>query len=107
VKSQFDDFTIQRGDEMLIQAGTNTAIGGVLEELHNHTDIEVVPVISARASSGGPLSAAGWDKLNDVILGALADTVTPATESISPCMALWERKVNWTPRGRCSRACDG
>ena len=52
--SVYDDFLIQRGEEMLAaQAGRNTALGGAFAVFEQTANIVAVPVISARAGSAG------------------------------------------------------
>ncbi len=72
VASEYADFAIQRGEAMLAQTGLNTAVGGAIEEFGKYPDIRVAPVLSARAGSAGPLSAAGWKQLSHDILQAIA-----------------------------------
>lgn len=56
---------------MMIQAGLNTAVGGAMAEFDSSSDIHVVPLLSARAGSAGPLSADGWKQLSYQFLQAL------------------------------------
>ncbi len=51
VSSELKDFAIQRGEEMMVQAGLNTAVGGAIAEFGKCSDIHVVPLLSARAGS--------------------------------------------------------
>ncbi|SEE67097.1 Microcystin degradation protein MlrC, contains DUF1485 domain [Rhizobiales bacterium GAS191] len=66
--SGYEDFHIERGAELLGQRGKNLSIGGALRVFESRGDIEVVPAISARSGSAGPLSAAGWARLSTEIL---------------------------------------
>ncbi|NDB01371.1 MAG: microcystin degradation protein MlrC, partial [Betaproteobacteria bacterium] len=50
----YDNFPIQRGDEMLAQDGLNTSIGGALA-VFRETGMEPVLTISARSGSAGIL----------------------------------------------------
>ena len=59
VPSQYENFNITRGEEMLAQEGLNTAPGGALPVLRA-SGMEPVFSISARAGSAGLLSAEGW-----------------------------------------------
>jgi microcystin degradation protein MlrC len=77
VISNFADFTVQRGEAMMVQAGSNTAIGGAVAEFDNHGDIIVQPVYSARAGSGGILSEVGWRRLSAEIFEAVAAVREP------------------------------
>jgi microcystin degradation protein MlrC len=67
-QSGYDDFDIQRGARILARRNTNQAVSGALGVFDAAGDIEVVPTISARAGSGGLLSAEGWRQLSDEIL---------------------------------------
>lgn len=69
--SQYYNFHIERGDEVFVQRGLNTAIGGALSIFEKQTDVTLVPVVAARAGSAGPLSAEGWEKLSHEILDAV------------------------------------
>lgn len=69
--SQYDDFTIEAGEALFARRATNTSIGGALGVFESRKDVVVVPTISARAPSTGPLSAAGWRRLADEILDAV------------------------------------
>jgi len=72
VPSGYEDFTIQRGDDVLDQRGRNTAIGGAAEAFDAHGGVELVPAYSGRAGSAGLLSAAGWSRLSGELLEAVA-----------------------------------
>jgi microcystin degradation protein MlrC len=71
LRSDYSDFTIQRGDELLRQRGLNTAIGGMLAVLEPRDDVVVVPVYGAQAPSAGPLAAADWQRLSGELLSAV------------------------------------
>ncbi len=70
VPSQYENFHIERGGEMLAQEGLNTALGGALPVLRD-AGMEPIFTISARAGSAGLLSAEGWSRLADEILAAV------------------------------------
>ncbi len=72
VPSRYEDFTIRRGGAVFDQRGRNTAIGGAADVFDAHGGIDLVPTYSARAGSAGPLSAAGWRRLSDEVLAAVA-----------------------------------
>ena len=76
VPSQYENFNIVRGEEMLAQEGLNTALGGALPVLRA-AGMEPVFTISARAGSAGLLSAEGWNRLSTEVLAA----VSAGTES--------------------------
>ena len=66
--SGYENFHILRGDEIYEQRGRNQAVAGALSVFEARSDIEVVPAISARSSSAGLLSVAGWRKLSTEIM---------------------------------------
>jgi len=87
--SEYGNFHISRGEEMLAHRGLNTEIGGALSVFDAASDIEVVPTIAARAGSAGLLSAVGWARLSGEILDAVAariDTVDAVYASLHGAM---------------------
>ncbi len=68
--SGYENFHIERGDEMLSQDGLNTGIGGALPVLRE-AGFEIVLTISARAGSAGLLSAEGWRRLSREVMDAV------------------------------------
>lgn len=83
VASTYSDFAIQHGEEMLVQAGLNTAVGGALEAFQLASGIDVQPVISARAGSAGPLSAQGWEQLSSEITRAIKTAADDSEEPVA------------------------
>ncbi len=75
VPSQYSDFSVARGDELLAQATLNTGIGGALG-VFGTADVQVVPVFSARSGSAGLLSAEGWQRLSSELRDAAAAAMT-------------------------------
>lgn len=69
--SDYANFAIQHGPEMLAQRPLNTSVGGALSVFDARPDVTVVPTMSARAGSGGLLSAEGWRRLKGELLAAL------------------------------------
>ncbi|WP_134495053.1 M81 family metallopeptidase [Microvirga pakistanensis] len=69
--SEYENFHIERGEELYAQRGLNTAIGGALSVFEESPNISLVPVIGARAGSAGLLSAHGWQRLSTEILDGL------------------------------------
>ena len=65
VPSEYDNFTVRRGGEIVEQRGRNTAVGGALAVFAGRPDVDVVPVYSARAGSAGLLSREGWARLSN------------------------------------------
>ncbi len=69
--SQRTDFRVVLGKELFKRRGLNTEIGGALRVFDGIADVQVVPVISARADSAGILAQDGWRTLLDELLDAL------------------------------------
>jgi microcystin degradation protein MlrC len=74
MQSGYENFAVQRGEEMFAQRGLNTAVGGMLDVFERRGDVTVVPTMSARAGSAGLLSAAGWSRL----FAELQEAIRPA-----------------------------
>ena len=70
VSSEYENFHIERGEEMRAQAGLNTAIGGALA-VFEAAGATPVLAIAARAGSAGLLSARGWARLSAEVLDAV------------------------------------
>ena len=69
VPSQFEEFVIQRGAEVIeAQRGKNTSIGGAIDVFAATPGVEMVPAYSARPFSAGLLSRAGFAKLSTELL---------------------------------------
>ncbi|HLJ20306.1 MAG TPA: M81 family metallopeptidase, partial [Stellaceae bacterium] len=71
VPSHYENFRIERGEEMRAQDGLNTGLGGALPVLRA-ADMEPVFALSARAGSAGLLSAEGWERLSAEVLAAVS-----------------------------------
>jgi len=69
--SHYENFSIQRGDELFGQRGQNTSVAGALTAFDAAT-VEVVPSFSAKSNSAGPLSTEGWERLSREFLAAVA-----------------------------------
>ena len=69
--SHYENFHIERGEELYAQRGLNTSIGGALEVFEATPGITLVPAIGARAGSAGLLAAEGWRQLSSEILDAV------------------------------------
>lgn len=69
--SEYENFHIERGEELHAQRGLNTAIGGALSVFEADPNISLVPAIGARAGSAGLLSERGWQRLSTEILDAV------------------------------------
>jgi microcystin degradation protein MlrC len=64
VRTRYEDFQIHRGLDIL-QAfpSTQTELAGILSILDSTNEVEIVPVYSARAVSGGPVLDADLDRI--------------------------------------------
>ena len=71
VPSQYENFSIRRGPELLAREGRNTSMAGALAAFEAR-GIQPVPTCSARAGSAGLLSKAGWVRLAGELLEAIA-----------------------------------
>jgi microcystin degradation protein MlrC len=71
VQSGYENFHIERGEEMRAQEGLNTSLGGAFE-VFEELGMEPVLTIGARSGSAGWLSAAGWKRLSTELLEAVA-----------------------------------
>ena len=89
--SGYENFHIQRGDEIYAQRGRNPAIGGALSVFDARPRCRSrARDLGARAGSAGLLSAAGWQKLSTEILDAVrAKHRRGRRRSISRCTAPW------------------
>lgn len=68
--SGYENFRVERGDEMLDHRGRNTALGGAFEALQS-AGLGPVLCMGARAGSAGLLSAAGWKRLSGEVLESI------------------------------------
>ncbi|HET8998213.1 MAG TPA: M81 family metallopeptidase [bacterium] len=71
VPSQYENFSVQRGPELLTRRGRNTSMAGALA-VFDARGIQVVPTCSTRAGSAGLLSKSGWEHLSGELLEAIA-----------------------------------
>lgn len=69
--SDYENFSIQRGEELFSQRGQNTSVAGALS-VFEASEAEVVPSFGAKSNSAGPLSAAGWERLSAEFLEAVS-----------------------------------
>jgi microcystin degradation protein MlrC len=71
--SGYDDFAIRRGEEILAYHRTvGNEVGGALSVFGTRTDLQLVPTYGAHfITSGGTLSAAGWQRIADEFLAAI------------------------------------
>src|SRR5215472_12832780 len=74
VPSEYGNFTVRRGQDLLAQRGRNSAMGGAMSAFEAHGAVTLVPAYGARAGSAGLLSQNGWERLADEILGAIAES---------------------------------
>jgi len=73
--SHYDDFIVSRGQQLIDHhRAVHNEVGGALGVFDTRTDINVVPVISARAiTSGGTLAAEDWTQLAGEIVDCIRD----------------------------------
>ena len=64
VPSDYAYFSVQRGAEMLTQRGRNTGVGGALQAFEADSNIQAVPVYSARAGSDNIVEILQRDSAN-------------------------------------------
>ncbi|MBA3520534.1 MAG: M81 family metallopeptidase [Rhizobiales bacterium] len=76
--SAYANFRIQRGDEVLMQRGEESAIGGALKIFAERPEIKIIPAYSAEAESAGLLSAEGWQHLATEFLDSVAARIDEA-----------------------------
>lgn len=81
LQSGYDNFHIERGEEMRAQEGLNTSLGGAFG-VFRETGLDPVLAIGARAGSAGLLSAAGWKKLSAEVLEAIARQAATGVEGM-------------------------
>ncbi|MBC8791121.1 MAG: microcystin degradation protein MlrC [Tagaea sp. CACIAM 22H2] len=68
--SGYENFTIQRGGEMLAHRGANQSVAGAVE-IFEAAGVEPVPTMSAFAGAAGILSADGWRRLSEEVLAGV------------------------------------
>ena len=104
VPSEYENFHIQRGDEMLAQRGAEHGARRRLAGLRRAPDVEVVLAIGARAGSAGLLSAAAGSGFRPRLLDARrAARERRRRRSISRCTAPWAPRASSIPKAICSR----
>jgi microcystin degradation protein MlrC len=74
--SEYENFHVERGEELYAQRDLNTAIGGALQVFESRSDVEVVPAYGARAGSAGLLSKEGWERLSGELLKAVSSRLS-------------------------------
>jgi microcystin degradation protein MlrC len=74
VLSEYGNFTVRRGQQLLAQRGQNSALAGAVSTFTARGDVSLAPAYGARAGSAGLLSQTGWARLADEILGAIAES---------------------------------
>ena len=81
LQSGYENFHIERGEEMRAQQGLNTSLGGAYA-VFREKGLDPVLAIGARAGSAGLLSAAGWKKLSAEVLEAIARQAATGVEGM-------------------------
>lgn len=79
--SGYENFAIQRGEELYAQRGLNTSVGGALAVFEARPDVTLALAMSARAGSAGLLSAEGWARLKRELLDAVRAAL-PGTDGL-------------------------
>jgi microcystin degradation protein MlrC len=74
VPSEYGNFTVRRGRDLLAQRGRNSAMAGAMSAFEARGGVTLVPAYGARAGSAGLLSRTGWERLADEMLGAIAES---------------------------------
>ena len=77
----YDNFHIERGEEMRAQEGLNTSLGGAFE-VFRAKGMDPVLAIGARSGSAGLLSAAAWKKLSAEVLESIARQAATGVEGM-------------------------
>ncbi|SVE21888.1 uncharacterized protein METZ01_LOCUS474742, partial [marine metagenome] len=73
VVSRYEDFSIQRGDELFVHhRDIESETNGALEVFGQRSDVEVVPAWGAQAGSGGPLVQDDFERLAAECIEAVA-----------------------------------
>jgi microcystin degradation protein MlrC len=62
---------VKQGDDLFSLAGTDTEVAGMLARLQQEEEVEIVPLVAARANSSGPLSAHCYATLKEMLLAPL------------------------------------
>ena len=72
--STLDDFSVEVGEDLAASSrGTNTEVGGFVEEL-DALRVEIVPLLSAWAVSAGPIDDAAFETLAGLLVGQIQKT---------------------------------
>jgi microcystin degradation protein MlrC len=72
-QSPLEDFSIEVGDPVVASSrGTNTEVGGFLQELEENA-VQVLPLISAWAVSAGPVEDEAFEHLVSLLIKKLAE----------------------------------
>ncbi len=82
VQGGFENFHIERGDEMLAHRGLNTSLGGALAVFEAQKDVQPLVTIAVRSGSAGLLSAAGWTQVEATVLGAIRKGLEQGVDGI-------------------------
>ena len=68
--SGYENFHLERGEQMRAQDGLNTSLGGAFA-VFRETGMQPVLAMGARAGSAGILSAAGWKRLSAEVVASI------------------------------------
>ena len=64
---------LKERNDLFELSGTDTEVAGILSTLEEAGDVDIIPLLAARANSSGPLSAHCYDFLKGRLLGALRE----------------------------------
>ncbi len=81
LQSGYENFHIERGEQMRAQEGLNTSLGGAFA-VFRELGMQPLLSIGARAGSAGLLSAAGWKKLSAEVLAHVAKTAEGCVDGV-------------------------
>ena len=89
--SGYENFHIERGEEIYAQRGLNTAIGGALAVFEARRDVDVVPAHrrARRAAPGCCRPRAGGSCRREILDAVAGQRSAASTASISRCTAPW------------------
>lgn len=74
IPSEYSNFTVCRGKQLLANRGRNSAMAGAVSVFEARGDVALLPACSARAGSAGLLTQDGWTRLADEIVGSIAES---------------------------------
>jgi microcystin degradation protein MlrC len=74
VPTEYESFEVHVGSALIdAHRGADTCVRGALDVFERRSDVRVVPVLGAKASSGGTLRGDGFRRIADAFLAALRE----------------------------------